>query len=88
MTAPSMSQQVRLLEQVYSNANIDIDQLDYIEAHGKREAQETYSCTASMGLTTYLLLTVSLGCQAAWSKDFHYFKLPNRIRLITFILHY
>lgn len=70
MTAPSMSQQVRLLEQVYSNANIDIDRLDYIEAHGKRVAQETYSCTASMGLTTYLLVTISLGCQGCLVKGF------------------
>ena len=34
MTAPSGSQQERLLHSVYDKFKVDVDQLDYIEAHG------------------------------------------------------
>ena len=34
MTAPSGSQQEKLLHRVYDKFQVDVDQLDYIEAHG------------------------------------------------------
>ena len=35
ITAPSGQQQTRLLHSIYDKFHIDVNQLDYIEAHGK-----------------------------------------------------
>ena len=36
MTAPSGGQQEELLHSMYNKFQVDVNQLDYIEAHGKR----------------------------------------------------
>nr|KAG5709604.1 hypothetical protein BaRGS_001654 [Batillaria attramentaria] len=34
MSAPSMTQQIKLMEHIYANPQIEIDRVDYVEAHG------------------------------------------------------
>ena len=36
MTAPSGGQQQELLHSMYNKFQVDVNELDYIEAHGKR----------------------------------------------------
>ena len=36
MTAPSGGQQEELLQSMYNKFQVDVNELDYIEAHGKR----------------------------------------------------
>ena len=49
MTAPSMEQQTRLMEQIYSSPAIDVDRLDYIEAHGQSSRCHLFNpCFVSM----------------------------------------
>ena len=38
MTAPSGEQQIELLRSVYKKHQVDVNQIDYIEAHGEFES--------------------------------------------------
>ena len=38
MTAPSGEQQIELLRSVYKKHQVDVDKIDYIEAHGEFES--------------------------------------------------
>ena len=56
MTAPSGEQQKKLLQSICNKFQVDINQLDYIEAHGKIESRTQYDMISAPKIKTSLIV--------------------------------